>query len=55
MGVGGIAVAEVGGVCFHNGEAKLLEGISVGVHASVYEEREEILDLTFVLLQGHLL
>ena len=44
-----------GGVCFHNGEAKLLEGISVGVHASVYEEREEILDLTFVLLQGHLL
>ena len=55
MGVGGIAVAEVGGVCFHNGEAKLLEGLSVGVHASVYEEREEILDLTFVLLQGHLL
>jgi hypothetical protein len=39
-----------GGVCFHNGEAKLLEGISVGVHASVYEERYEILDLTFVLL-----
>jgi hypothetical protein len=50
MGVGGIAVAEVGGVCFHNGEAKLLEGISVGVHASVYEERYEVLDLTFVLL-----
>jgi hypothetical protein len=47
MGVGGIA--EVGGVCFHDGEAKLLEGISMGMVAAVSEEREEILDLSFVL------
>jgi len=47
MGVGGIA--EVGGVCFHDGEAKLLEGISMGMGAAVSEERDKILDLTFVL------
>ena len=54
MVMGGIAVAKVGGVCFHDGEAKLLEGISVGVGAAVYEEKEEILYLTSVLLDSPL-